>query len=37
MFFIDSVQNTNPWAYRIKDSNREKILDSFYKKKILVE
>ena len=29
---VDSVLKTNPWVYRIKDSNGEKIIGSFYEK-----
>ena len=29
IFLIDSVLKTNPWTYKIKDSNREKITGSF--------
>ena len=32
IFIIDSVLKTNPWIYKIKDLNREKIIGSFYKK-----
>ena len=31
-FIIDSVFTTNPWTYKIKDLNREKIIGSFYEK-----
>ena len=27
---IDYVLKTNPWTYKIKDLNREKIIESFY-------
>ena len=32
MFMINSVLKTFPWAYKIKDLNREKIGQSFMKK-----
>ena len=32
VFIIDSVSKTNPWTYRIKDLNGEKIILSFYEK-----
>ena len=32
IFIVDSVFKTNPWAYKIKDSNGEKIVGSFYEK-----
>ena len=31
IFLIDSALKTNPWTYKIKDSNGEKI-ESFYEK-----
>ena len=31
-YFIDSVLKTNPWTYKIKDLNREKIIGSLYEK-----
>ena len=34
-FFIDSVLKTNPWTFKIKDLNGEKIIGSFYKKELL--
>ena len=30
IFVIDSVMKTNPWTNRIKDSNGEIIIGSFY-------
>ena len=33
---IDSVLKTNPWTYKIKDSNREKVKRSIYKKELLL-
>ena len=27
---------TNPWTYKIKDSNGEKIIGRFYKKELLL-
>ena len=35
IFIIDSVLKTNPWAYKIKDLNGEKIIGSFYEKELL--
>ena len=32
IFIIDSVLKTNPWTYKIKNLNREKIIGSFYEK-----
>ena len=32
ILIIDSVLTTNPWTYRIKDLNGEKIIGSFMKK-----
>ena len=37
IFVIDSVLKTNPWTYKIKDLSREKIIGSFYEKRIVVE
>ena len=31
-FVIDYVLKTNPWTYKIKDLNREKIMESFHEK-----
>ena len=36
IFIINSVLKTNPWAYRIKDLNGEKIVGSFYDKELLL-
>ena len=36
IFIIDSVLKTNPWTYKIKDLNGEKIIGSFYEKKLLL-
>ena len=36
MFIIDSVFKTNPWTYKIKDLNGEKIIGSFYGKELLL-
>ena len=35
IFIIDSVLKTNPWTYKIKDFNGEKIIGSFYQKELL--
>ena len=35
IFITDSVLKTNPWTYKIKDLNREKIIRSFYEKELL--
>ena len=35
IFANDSVLKTNPWTYKVKDLNREKILGSFYEKELL--
>ena len=35
IFIIDSVLKTNPWTYKIKDLNREKIIGSFYEMELL--
>ena len=32
IFISDSVLKTNPWIYKLKDLNREKIIGSFYEK-----
>ena len=32
IFVTDSVLKTNPWTYKIKDLNGEKIIGSFYEK-----
>ena len=36
IFIIDSVLKTNPWTYKIKDLNGEKIIGSFYEKELLL-
>ena len=36
IFVIDSVLKTNPWAYKIKDLNGEKLIGSFYKNDVLL-
>ena len=36
IFVSDSVLITNPWTYRIKNLNREKIIGSFYEKELLL-
>ena len=35
IIITDSVLNTNPWIYKIKGQNGEKIIGSFYKKELL--
>ena len=35
IFIIDSVLKTNPWTYKIKDLNGEKIIGKFYWKELL--
>ena len=35
MFIINSILKTNPWTYRIKDLNGERIIGGFYEKKLL--
>ena len=35
IFVINSVLKTSPWTYKIKDLNREKIIQSFYEKRLL--
>ena len=37
IFIIDSVLKANPWTYKIKDLNGEKIIRSFYDKKIVAK
>ena len=34
IFIIDTVLKTNPWTYKLKDLNREKII-GFYEKELL--
>ena len=36
MFVIGSVLKINSWAYKIKDLNREKIIENFYEKELLL-
>ena len=36
MFIIDSVLKNNPWTFKIKDLNEEKIRGSFYEKELLL-
>ena len=36
IFIIDSVLKTNPWTYKLKDLNGEKIIGSFYEKELLL-
>ena len=36
IFIVDSVLKPNPWAYKIKDLNGEKIIGSFYEKELLL-
>ena len=33
---LSSMLKTNPWTYRSKDLNGEKIIGSFYKKELLL-
>ena len=35
IFIIYSVLKTNPWTYKIKDLNGEKIIGNFYEKELL--
>ena len=35
-YLLSIVLRTNPWNYKIKDLNREKIIESFYKKELLL-
>ena len=37
IFMIDSVLETNPWTYKIKDLKEEKLIGSLYEKKIVAE
>ena len=37
VFIINSVLKTNPWTYKTKDVNKEKIIGSIYEKKIIAE
>ena len=36
IFIIDLILKTNPWVYKIKDLNREKVIGSFYEKELLL-
>ena len=36
IFIIDSMLKTNPFTYKINDLNREKIIESFYEKQLLL-
>ena len=36
MFIVNSVLKTNPWTYKIKDLNKEKIIGSFYENNFLL-
>ena len=36
IFIIDSVLTTNPWTYILKDLNGEKIIGTFYEKKLFL-
>ena len=36
IFIIDSVLKTNPWTYKLKDSNGERIIGRFYEKELLL-
>ena len=36
IFIVDSVLKTNPWTYKIKDLNGEKIIESFDEKELLL-
>ena len=36
IFIIDFVLKTNPWTYKIKDLNGEKIMGSFYEKELFL-
>ena len=36
IFIIDSVLKTNPWTYKIKDLNGEKIIGNFYEKEFFL-
>ena len=37
IFAIDSVLKTNPWKYKIKNLNGEKIISSFLRKIFVIE
>ena len=36
IFIIDFVLKANPWTYKIKDLNKEKIIGSFHEKELLL-
>ena len=36
IFVVDPVLKTNSWRHKIKDLNGEKIIESFYEKKLLL-
>ena len=36
IFIIDIVLKTNPWTYKLKNLNGEKIIGSFYEKELLL-
>ena len=36
MFFIDSLLKTNPWTFKIKGLNGEKLKGNFYEKELLL-
>ena len=36
IFVINSVLKTNPWTYKTKDLNGEKVIGSFYENELLL-
>ena len=36
IFIIDPVLKTNPWTFKLKDLNEEKIIESVYEKELLL-
>ena len=36
LLIIDSVLKTNPWTYKLKDLNGEKVIQNFYEKELLL-
>ena len=36
IFIMNSVLTINPWTYKFKDLNREKIIEKFYEKELLL-
>ena len=36
IFIIESGSKTIPWTYKIQDLNREKVIESFYEKELLI-